>query len=301
MKESVLVVGGTGFIGRHVLKNLSRKKYSLYSVSKKKIQKKNKLKNIKYFNCDISRFKELKKKLNYDYDHIINLSGYIDHSNKKENINCHFNGSKNLARIFLKKKIKSFIQIGSSLEYGNQKSPQIENHKCKPIGSYGQSKLKASELLKSYGKLYNFPYVILRPYQIYGPYQKKNRLISQTIIACLNNKKFDCTSGLQKRDFLYVNDFVELIKKILKYKKIRKETFNVGFGKPQTVKKVINIIKRQIKLGKPQFGKILMRKDEIDSLYPSIKKIEKKLNWRPKTNLNNGIKKTIRTYVKRKR
>ena len=42
-----------------------------------------------------------------------------------------------------------------------------------------------------------------------------------------------------------------------------------------------------------------MRKDEIDSLYPSIKKIEKKLNWRPKTNLNNGIK-TIRTYVKKK-
>ena len=139
-------------------KNLSRKKYSLYSVSKEN-QKKNKLKNIKYFNCDISKFKELKKKLNYDYDHIINLSGYIDHSNKKENINCHFNGSKNLARIFLKKKIKSFIQIGSSLEYGNQKSPQIENHKCKPIGSYGQSKKKkkkkkASELLKSYGKLY---------------------------------------------------------------------------------------------------------------------------------------------------
>ena len=159
------------------------------------------------------------------------------------------------------------------------------------------SKLKASEFLKIVGKKYNFPYIILRPYQIYGPKQKNNRLIPQTIEACLKDKKFNCSPGLQKRDFLYVDDFVELIKKILKQKKIRKEIFNVGSGKPISVKFIIQMIQSSIGLGKPQFGKIPMRKDEINSLYPSIKKIKKKLSWLPKKTLKAGIKKTIQSYV----
>ena len=297
MKDKVLVVGGTGFIGYHLLKKLPKKKYSLYSLSKKKPKKKNCLKNIKYLYCDITKFKDLKKKINYQYDHIINLSGYVDHSKKKENINCHFHGCKNLVSLFKRKKIKTFIQVGSSLEYGNQSSPQSENKRCKPRGSYGLSKLKASEFLKIVGKKYNFPYIILRPYQIYGPKQKNNRLIPQTIEACLKDKKFNCSPGLQKRDFLYVDDFVELIKKILKQKKIRKEIFNVGSGKPISVKFIIQMIQSSIGLGKPQFGKIPMRKDEINSLYPSIKKIKKKLSWLPKKKLKAGIKKTIQSYV----
>ncbi len=297
MKDKVLVVGGTGFIGYHVLKNLSKKKYFLYSLSKKKPKKKNRLRNIKYIYCDITKFKDLKKKLNCHFDHIINLSGYIDHSKKKENMNCHFHGCKNLVSVFKKKKIKTFIQVGSSLEYGNQSSPQSENKKCKPRGSYGLSKLKASDFLKSVGKIYDFPYIILRPYQIYGPKQKNNRLIPQTIEACLKNKKFDCSLGLQKRDFLYVGDFVELIKKIFKQIKLRKEIFNVGSGKPVSVKQIIKMIQSIIGLGKPQFGKITMRKDEINSLYPSIKKSKKKFNWTPKIKLKAGIKKTIQSYV----
>lgn len=300
MKEKVLVVGGTGFIGNHVLKKISPKKYSLYSISKNYLKFKKKIKGVNYLKCDISNIKELKKKVSKKFDHIINLSGYVNHSNKKENMKCHFNGCKNLAEFFKNTKIKTFIQVGSSLEYGDQVSPQSENKKCNPKGSYGLSKYKASKFLKNFGKLYNFPYIIIRPYQIYGPNQKNNRLIPQTIEACLKNKKFDCTDGSQKRDFLFIDDFIELIKIILKKKKIRRETFNVGYGKPYSVKYVINTIKFIIGSGKPQFGNKLMRKDEIFSLFPSIKKVKKKINWKPKTNFSIGIKKTIKSYARKK-
>lgn len=300
MKEKVLVVGGTGFIGEHILKKISPKKYLCHSISKKKIKHKKKIKGVNYLKCDISNFKELNKKISKKFDHIINLSGYVDHSNKKENMNCHFNGCKNLAKFFKNTKIKTFIQVGSSLEYGNQSSPQSENKRCMPKGSYGLSKYKASKFLKNFGKLYDFPYIIIRPYQIYGPNQKNNRLIPQTIEACLKNKKFDCTAGSQKRDFLFIDDFVDLIKKILKNKKIRKEIFNIGYGKPHSVKYVINTIKYIIGSGKPQFGNIKMRKEEINSLFPSIKKIIKKINWRPKTSFQIGIKKTIKSYARNK-
>ena len=62
-----------------------------------------------------------------NYDYIVNLAGYVDHSNKAKTMKSHFNGCKNLAKFFLNRKIKKFIQIGSGLEYGKLKSPQIES------------------------------------------------------------------------------------------------------------------------------------------------------------------------------
>ena len=297
MKEKILVVGGTGFIGYHVLKNIPSKKYLLYSLSKNKPTKEKKIKNVKYLYSDITNYKNLKKKLSENFDHVINLSGYIDHSKKKENILCHYFGSKNLIDIFKSRKIQTFIQIGSSLEYGYLKSPQIEKEYCKPVSWYGKSKFRASQYLKKVSKVYNLPYIILRPYQIYGPKQKKDRLIPQTIETCLKNKIFLCTPGTQKRDFLYVDDFVFLIQKILLKKNIRYEIFNVGSGKPILVKNIIKKIRNLTKSGEPKFGAIKMRKDEVMSLYPLTKKVKKYFNWKPKVKLIQGLKKTIKSYA----
>lgn len=300
MKEKILVVGGTGFIGYHTLNNLPIKKYFLYSLSKKKPSKDRKVKGVRYLFCDITKKKRLKENLKANFDHVINLSGYIDHSKKKQNDLHHYLGSKNLIDIFKFKKIQTFIQIGSSLEYGNLKSPQKEIINCNPKSWYGSSKYKASKYLLKINNINKIPYIILRPYQVYGPSQKKDRLIPQTIDSCLKNKEFQCSSGTQKRDFIYVNDFVELIKKILQRQDIRCETFNVGSGKPVLVKDVINKIKIITKSGKPQLGSLMMRKDEIMNLYPSIKKVKKYFNWTPKVKLNDGLKKTINSYAKRK-
>jgi len=297
VKEKILVVGGTGFIGYHVLKNTSSKKYFLYSLSKNKPTKEKKIKNVKYLYSDITNYKNLRKKLSENFDHVINLSGYIDHSKKKENILCHYFGSKNLIDIFKSKKIQTFIQVGSSLEYGNLKSPQIEKKKCTPVSWYGKSKFRASQYLKKISKVYNLPYIILRPYQVYGPKQKKDRLIPQTIETCLKNKIFLCTAGTQKRDFIYVDDFVFLIQKILLKKNIRYEIFNVGSGKPVLVKNIIKKIRNLTKSGEPKFGAIKMRKDEVMSLYPFTKKVKKYFNWKPKVKLIQGLKKTIKSYA----
>ena len=118
------------------------------------------------------------------------------------------------------------------------------------------------------------------------------------INQCLKGKKFPCTNGLQYRDFLYVDDFTNLILKILNKKKLKERVLNVGYGKPYTVKKIIKNIFKLVKKGKPLFGKIKMRKDEIQKLYPSLFKLKKELNWQPKININSGLKKTISFYEK---
>ena len=69
--------------------------------------------------------------------------------------------------------------------------------------------ISSNKVFKESKKI-SFPFVILRPYQVYGPYQDNNRLIPFIINSCLQNKKFPCTTGVQFRDFLYIDDFVEV-------------------------------------------------------------------------------------------
>ena len=83
-------------------------------------------------------------------------------------------------------------------------------------------------------------------------------------------------------------------------KKIKYRILNVGGGSPIAVKKVIEKINKIIKKGKPQFGKIQMRKDESLELYPSIKKLKIIYKWKPKFSLIKGLKKTILFYKKNK-
>ena len=109
-------------------------------------------------------------------------------------------------------------------------------------------------------------------------------------------KSFPVSKGTQLRDFCYVDDVVNAIILTLLKKKALGQIFNVGSGKPVSVKFIINKISKIIKNGKPQFNKIPFRKNENLKLYPSIKKISGFLGWKPKTSLNQGLEKTINYY-----
>ena len=298
MKEKILVAGGTGFLGYHLLKKLLELKYDLYSISTKMPKKERKLKKIKYLICEVTKKNSIKKKLNITFDYIVNFSGYVDHSDKIKTMRSHYLGCKNLVDTFKNKKIKNFIQIGSSLEYGNSKSPHQETSHCRPRGNYGLAKLKASKYLQKVGSKNNLSFTVLRLYQIYGPNQSINRLIPVVVDSCLKNKIFSCSPGLQKRDFLFVGDLVKLILKIIKNKPSN-SIFNVGSGQSIKVKNIINLIKQEVGLGKPIFGKINMRKDEAINNFPNINKVITFFNWRPSTKLKKGIKNTISFYEKK--
>ena len=121
-------------------------------------------------------------------------------------------------------------------------------------------------------------------------------MIPFTIINALKKVKFNCSAGRQFRDFIYIDDLVSAIVKTLKSKKTNGEIINIGSGNPTNVKKLILKICKLAKGGKPQFGKVLLRKDEILKLYPSLNKVKKILNWQAKVNLDKGLKKTIKYF-----
>ena len=301
-RKKILITGGTGFIGYSLAKECLKLKWSVTSLSSNKPRNFRKLKKVKYLICDISKKEKLKKKIKNNFDYVVNLAGYVDHSRKLKTMRSHYNGCKNISSIFLKSKIKKFIQIGSSIEYGKIKSPQKENNffKKKILSTYGQAKLSSSKYLIKLNKKKNFPVSILRLYLVYGPYQDVNRVIPYTVINSLLDKKFNCSSGKQFRDFLYIDDLVKGIFKALRKKEASGEIINLGYGRSIQIKKVILYISKLIKLGKPNFGKIRLRKDEISSLYPNINKAKRILNWKPKIDLHQGLIRTINFYRKNK-
>jgi len=296
LKNNILIVGGTGFIGYHLAKKSLKKGWQVTSISSRPPKKKRYLPKVKYILCDITKKKSLKKNIQKPFNYVVNLGGYVDNSNRKKTFESHYIGCKNLTEIFLRKTPMAFVQMGSSAEYGNVKSPQKENAKCNPKSVYGQAKLLSSIHLIDLFKKQKFPSTILRLYNTYGPRQDLNRFIPIIISGCIKNKKFPCSKGNQLRDFLHIDDVVDAILKSLTNKNAKGQIINIGSGKPRIIKNIIEYIKKILKGGYPLFGKIKLRKDEILKVYPDINKAKNKINWRPKISFKKGLKVTIDSF-----
>ncbi len=300
-KKRILIVGGTGFLGYHLAKKCILKKWIVHSISTSYPKKIRKLKKVKYLILDITNKKKIKKYLNHNYDYVVNFGGYVNHKEKEKTYASHYLGCKNLVDFFVNKKIKSFIQIGSCVEYGFIKSPQKETNvsEIKNIKStYGKAKYLATKYLINQYNNNKFPCTILRLYLVFGPRQDFNRFMPIVIKGCLKNIKFPISDGSQSRSFLFVDDFIEAVVQCLKNDNSRGQIFNVGSDKSIKLRKVVSSIQKIVKSGHPEWGKIKLRKDEILNLYPNIKKIKKKLNWEPQVNFTNGLIKTINYYKK---
>jgi dTDP-glucose 4,6-dehydratase len=296
LKKKILILGGTGFIGYHLAKRCLKRGFDVTSISINYPVKKRYLKNVDYITADISKNILIKKKIRKKFEYIVNLAGYVDHSNKVKTYKSHYIGCKNVINFFLNKQIKSFVQIGSSMEYGPAKSPQKENFKCSPISVYGKAKFLSTQYLLDLYKNKKIPVTVLRLYQVYGPKQDLNRFIPIVINSCKNKKNFPCSHGRQYRDFLYIDDLIDAIFLTFRSSKARGEVINIGYGFPLKIKNIINKIVSIYKLGNPLFNKIKLRKEEGMKIYPNLNKARKLIKWKAKTNFSKGLKKTIKYY-----
>ena len=95
IKKNILIVGGTGFVGYHLAKSCLKKNWKVTSISIKKPKKIRYLPKVKYIFCDIIKKNSLQKKIQKFFHYVVNLGGYVDHSNKKKTYISHYIGCKN--------------------------------------------------------------------------------------------------------------------------------------------------------------------------------------------------------------
>jgi len=301
-QHRILVVGGTGFIGYHLLKEAVRRGWSCTSISLNAPLDYRKVESVNYVFADITNKSELKSEVGDDYDYVVNLGGYPDHNLLKRGgekiIKNHFNAVINIITATSRKKLKRFIQIGSSDEYGEVQAPQTEAVREKPISPYSVAKVASTHLIQMLYRTERFPGVTLRPFLIYGPGQDENRFIPQVINGCIGEATFPTSEGKQVRDFCHVNDAVNAIILALLCDESNGGIFNVGSGIPVTIRSVVKTITKIINKGKPQYGVLPYRPGENMNLYANINHIKKVLNWKPVVNFDEGIREVINWYIK---
>jgi len=297
-KYQLLVVGGTGFIGCHVVKEAIRRGWQVDSLSLNEPSQTNKIEGANYIIADITLPSALSKITAIKYDFVVNLSGYIDHTlfseGGRRTINTHFVGLLNLLDCLDHKHLKRFVQIGSSDEYGAVKAPQHEDSREQPISPYSLAKLACTQFLQMLNRTEAFPAVILRLFLTYGPNQSKKRFLPQIIKGCLDGRAFPTSSGEQLRDFCYIDDTVNAIYSVFECNAANGQVFNVGSGLPISIKDVICKVCEILKKGQPQFGEVHYRSNESMALYANINKIKTVIGWSPIVSLDAGIAMTAK-------
>lgn len=298
--KRLLILGGSGFIGSHLADKAVNLGYKVDVISINSPSNKILNKDINYISLDLSNLHEVKNISDLDYEYVVNLSGYINHSNFSQQgqliVSTHFTAIQIIIEKLIKTKIKRFVQIGSSDEYGVNESPQSENMREDPITPYSFSKTAVTHFLQMLNKTENFPCVILRLFLVYGPRQNVDRLIPQVITGCLENRKFNTSLGNQIRDFCFVDDIVRAIFLSFDEDKVNGKLINIGSGNPVKLRSVIELIKKITTRGQPNIGGFKTTKIENPSLFANIDLSKKILNWEPLIKLEDGLKLTIKYY-----
>lgn len=309
MTEKAFITGATGFIGANLTRRLLDEGYEVFVLLRKSSniwRIKDILNKLHLIYADISDLAALKKAMaDFSPDYIFHLATYGAYPDMQEDeekiIKTNIIGTYNLLQVTKDIGYKCFINAGSSSEYGIKDSPMSENDLLEPKNMYGASKASVSLLCQSFSRVHDKNVVTLRPFSVYGPYEEGFRLIPTVIINCLNNKNTPLTSGEQKRDFIFVDDFIDVYLKVMNMANISGEIFNVGSGTDTTIKEVSEKICKLANRGKNllEFGKKKMRTAEaIKSWKADTSKIKNVLNYEPKNSLDDGIKKTLDWFSK---
>jgi nucleoside-diphosphate-sugar epimerase len=293
----LLVVGGTGFIGRHVVAEAVRRGWDVTSLSLHAGHPKTNAR-VKNVAADITDRNGVKSAVgDARFEYVVNCGGYIDHASFSKGgrsvFDAHFGGVVSLVETLDRGSLRSFVNIGSSDEYGDGPAPQSETQRESPISPYSMGKAAATQFLQMLFRSEGFPAITVRLFLTYGPGQDERRFVPQIIRGCLDDKTFAASEGKQLRDFCFIDDTVAGIFAALEQQRTHGEVINIASGQPVSIRSVVETIRTLVGKGDPRYGEIAYRTGENMALYADVAKARKLLGWTPTTPFEAGLERTI--------
>ncbi len=310
--KNVLVTGADGFIGSHVAKALVAKCSHVTTIVRD-IKRTSNLdvldlrKSVNILHGDLVNLHDCERTINeYDIDFVFHIAAQaiVGPANRSplSTFESNIKGTWNILEACrLSKTVKGLIVASSDKAYGQQKKlPYTEESPLNGYYPYDASKACAELLARCYYMTYSLPLAITRNANTYGPADMNfSRIVPDVITTILRGEQPVIRSdGTPERDYMHIKDAVNAyltLAENLHRKDVIGQAFNFGTGKPV---KVIDLYKKIIKLmGKNIKPKIIGEaKNEIDRQYLSIEKAKRILGWKPKYDLNTGLKETISWY-----
>ena len=246
---------------------------------------------------DILDKPELEKKLR-EFDILIHLAAltFVPESYKRpyDFYNVNLVGTLNMLEI-CRTRNKPIVYM-SSYMYGHpQYLPIDENHSLSAVNPYGQSKLMGEELCRAYARDFQLSVVALRLFNLYGPGQTDNFLLSKIVKQAMAGDEIKLNDHRPRRDFIFIDDVVNaLIKIVAIFNSIKGfNCYNIGYGASHSIGDVIEIVRKFYPDITVSFSGE-QRPDEILDTVSNIDKAKKELSWKPLVALEAGIAEMIK-------
>ena len=145
----------------------------------------------------------------------------------------------------------------------------------------------------------NLNITTIRPFHVYGPYERNTRLIPTLIRNMIKKKKIKLVSSNISRDLVYIDDAINFYLLIAKKYNLRGQIFNLASGKKTSIKEIYNLLKKTTNYNLiNKWGSMKNRDWDQTIWYANTSHVLSKLNWKPKVNLKKGLEKTVNWYKK---
>jgi len=301
----VLVTGGAGFIGSHIVKLLVDRGFEVTvydNLSHSNADSVNQ--KAKFIEGDILD-KDLLKKALLGVDGVIHMAGLIEVSESVKDPETfaknNILGSLSLLEAMKESNVKKIIFSSTASVYGDKPElPIKEDGKVLAANPYGASKVSVENFLYSYHFNFQFDVTILRYFNAYGPgevHDPETHGIPNFIRAALDNQPIPLYwKGEQVRDFIYVDDLAAAHISVLDLDGFN--IFNVGTDQGvkvmDVIKTIASIVGKDLRI--EDLGE---RKGDVMATYASSEKLRNKTGWKPATELKDGLQKTIDWFSQR--
>jgi len=307
VKNRILIVGGSGFIGTNILIKINKNKYQTFATIFKN-KKFHKVKNVKYYRGNLKNIKFCKK-ITKKIDTVImcaavSSGAMVMQQNPMFHVDDNILMNLNILKASSENKVKKFVFISSNTVYPVSKKAMNENNVNYSLFdkyfNVGWMKIFSEKICQMYRN--KMQILIIRPGNIYGPHDKfdpiKSKVVPSLIRKFENKNKIEIWGdGKDIKDFIYVEDFVQIILKLLN-QPFNFLTLNVASGESVSLKKIINFMMKIYKKNKKDIKYNLNKPTMIPIRKINVDKIKKLIKYKLNFTLEKGILRTINWYKK---
>ena len=316
--NKILVTGGAGFIGSHLIDSLLKETdfqvtsvdnfndFYAPAIKRANIAAHLSNPNFKLYEIDIVSSQDLRRVFEENqFDVIVHLAARAGVRSSLENPFGYFetnvNGTLNLLDLTREFNIKQFVFGSSSSVYGeNPQVPFSEDQKISnPISPYAATKAAGELICHTYSHLYDIRTVCLRFFTVYGVRQRPDLAIHKFARRILDGKPIQVFGdGTTRRDYTYIDDIISGVRAAIDYERNKHDIFNLGESQTVELKYLIELIEKNLDK-KAIIERLPMQPGDVPQTYADITKARQLLNYNPQTKIEEGIEKFVEWIVNR--